>query len=106
METIQGADVASASTIAVSNGNVFELTGTTAVTLITSTNWQNGSTIILIANENVTITHGTATSGSDITIMLAGAANFAMTANDTLTLVLSSTTAGGVAWREVCRTVI
>lgn len=101
----QGADVASASTITLGSGNSFELTGTTAVTLITSTGWTEGSIITLIANENVTITNGTATSGSAVTIKLAGATNFAMTADDTLTLILSSTTAGGVAWREVSRSV-
>jgi len=103
---LQGADVASAGTIALGDGNAFELTGTTAVGLITSTGWQDGSVITLIANENVTINHATATSGSDITILLAGSANFAMTANDTLTLVLSTTTAGGQAWREIARTAI
>lgn len=102
--TKQGTDVASASTLTLGNGgNVFELTGTTAVNLITSTGWQNGSEIVLVANENVTINNGTATSGSNITIKLAGAANFAMTADDTLKLVLSETTAGSQAWREVCR---
>lgn len=101
----QGADVASASTITLGNGNSFELTGTTAINLITSTGWTEGSIITLIANENVTITNGAATSGSAVTIKLAGATNFAMTADDTLTLIYSSTTAGGIAWREVSRSV-
>lgn len=105
MEEQQGTDVASASTIALTyTGNTFELTGTTSVTLITSTGWQNGSKITLIANESVTITNGTATSGADITIRLAGAANFNMAAGDDLTLLLSETTAGGQVWREVSRT--
>lgn len=103
----QGSAVASASTIALgTDGNVFELTGTTAVNLITATGWQDGSEIILIANENVIINHGAATSGSDVTILLAGGVNFSMSANDTLTLVLSTTTAGGQAWREKCSTMI
>jgi hypothetical protein len=102
----QGADVNSASTIALGSGNSFELLGTTAVDLITGTGWQEGSLITLFANENVTINHGTATSGSNYTILLAGAGNFAMTANDSLTLRFSSTTAGGVAWREVGRCAI
>lgn len=102
----QGADVASASTITLGSGNSFELTGTTAVNLITNTGWTEGSIITLIANESVTINHATATSGAAVTILLAGAANFAMTANDTLTLIYSSTTAGGVAWREISRTAI
>ncbi len=103
----QGTDIASASTIVIPrDGNVFELTGTTAVNLITTTGYQDGFQITLIANENVTINHGTATSGANVTILLSAAGNFAMTANDTLTLVLSSTTAGGQAWREVARTAI
>lgn len=103
----QGADVVSATNLSLGfDGNVFELTGTTAVTLISNIGWQEGSEIMLVANENVTITNGTATSGTNITIKLAGAANFAMTADDTLTLVLCSTTAGGQAWREKSRAAI
>ena len=108
MESIigtQGTDIASASTIVIPrDGNTFELTGVTAVNLITTTGYQDGFEITLVANENVTINHGTATSGSNVTILLSGADNFSMTANDTLKLVLSSTTAGGQAWREVSRT--
>ena len=103
----QGTDIASGSTIVIpKTGNTFELTGTTAVNLVTTTGFQDGFEITLVANENVTINHATATAGADVTILLAGAGNFAMTANDTLTLVLSSTTAGGQAWREVSRTAI
>lgn len=102
----QGVDVASASTITLGQGNAFELTGTTSVTLITNTGWSEGSIVTLIANENVTITHGTATSGAGVTIKLAGSADFSMTANDTLTLMLCSTTAGAQAWREIARTAI
>jgi len=103
----QGTDIASASTIVIpTDGNKFELTGTTAVNLITKTGYQDGHEITLIANESVTINHGTATSGSDITVLLAGASNFSMTANDTLTLALTTTTAGGQAWRELARTAI
>jgi len=107
VQSKQGTDIASASTIVIpTDGNIFELTGTTAVTLITTTGYQDGFEITLIANENVTITHGTATSGADVTIKLAGSGDFAMTADDTLKLVLSTTTAGGQAWREVSRTAI
>ncbi len=107
IEERQGTDIASASTIVIpKDGNLFELTGTTAVNLITKTGFQDGFMITLVANENVTINHATATSGSDITILLAGAGNYAMTANDSLTLRLSTTTAGGQAWREVARTAI
>ena len=96
----QGIDVASAAALTLgADGNVFEITGVTAVTSITATSWQEGSVIVLVANENVTITHG----GN---IKLAGSVDYAMTANDTLTMCLCSTTAGGQAWREVARTAI
>jgi hypothetical protein len=100
----QGADIASGANIVLGgDGNVFELTGTTKVNLISNLTWRDGSQICLIANESVTIDDGTATSGTDITIMVAGGADFNMTANDVWCAVLSSTTAGGQAWREVSR---
>ena len=102
----QGTDIASATTIVIpTDGNTFELTGTTAVTLITTTGYQDGHEITLVANESVVMTNGTATSGANVTILLAAAGNYSMTANDTLKLVLSTTTAGGQAWRETGRSV-
>jgi len=107
IQSRQGTDIASATNIVIpSDGDVFELTGTTKVDLIASTGRQNGATVVLVANESVVIDHGTATSGSNITILLNGAGDFSMTANDTLTLCLCETTAGGQAWREVARSVI
>ncbi len=107
VQETQGADVASATNITLgADGNSFELTGTTQVDLILITGWQNGATITLIANESVTVADAVATSGSNVTIHLAGSANFAMTAEDTLTLKLCETTAGGQAWREIARTAI
>jgi hypothetical protein len=103
----QGADVASATNLTLgSDGNSFELTGTTKVDLISNVGWTEGSVVILIANESVVIDHGTATSGTNVQIRLAGAIDYSMTAGDTLTLCLSSTTAEGQAWRELARTVI
>lgn len=103
----QGADVASATNLVLgTDGNVFEITGTTKIDLISNLTWQNGSVITLIANESVVIDHGTATSTTNITIRLAGAVDYSMTAGDTLTLVLSETTAEGQAWREISRAVI
>lgn len=102
----QGADVASATNLTLgTDGNSFELTGTTKVDLISNVNWTEGSTVTLIANESVVIDHGTATSGTNIQIKLSGAVDYSMTADDTLTLILSSTTAGGQVWREVGRSV-
>ena len=103
----QGADVASGTNLTLgSDGNVFEITGTTQIDLILITEWRNGTVVTLVFNESVTVRHAIATSGSNVTILLAGAANFSATANDTLTLVLCETTAGGQAWRELARTAI
>jgi len=101
----QGTDEASATNIALTaDGNAFELTGTTKVDLISNVGWLEGDIITLIANESVTIDDGTATSATNITINLAGG-DFGMTADDTLRLMLSSTTAGGQQWRELSRSV-
>lgn len=102
----QGADVASvAGAIALgSDGNVFEITGTNAITLITSTGWQNGSEITLLFTSTASLTDGTANSGSDIGMELAGNVNFTGSADDSITLVLCEI-GGTVRWREKCRSV-
>jgi len=102
----QGADVASAAgAIAVGNdGNVFELTGTAAVTLISNLNWQNGAEITLVFTSTATLTDGTANSGTDIGMELAGNANFVGSADDVITLVLTEV-GGTQRWREKSRSV-
>lgn len=102
----QGADVASANNLTLgTDGNAFEITGTTQVNLIDNTGWENGSMITLLFTSTPTVKHNQATSGSNITIQLAGAADFAATAGDTLTLMLSEI-GGTQAWREVARAAI
>jgi hypothetical protein len=101
----QGADVASANNLVLGNGNVFEITGTTQINLISNLSWQNGSQVTLLFTATPTVKHGQATSGTNITIRLAGAVDFVATAGDTLTLVLSEI-GGTQAWREVSRAVI
>lgn len=102
----QGADVASvAGAIAVGlDGNVFELTGTNAVTLISNLNWQNGSEITFVFTSTATLTDGTANSGTDIGMELAGNANFVGTAGDVVTLILVDL-AGTQRWYEKSRSV-
>ena len=98
----QGADVASAATITLGNGNYFDVTGATAIDFITTTDWQAGSVVTLQFDSNPTINHNTGSPPANTgAILLAGAANFASTASDTLTLLFDGTT-----WREVARTVI
>lgn len=91
LETQQGADVASvAGAIAVGlDGNVFELTGTNAVTLISNLNWGNGSEITFVFTSTATLTDGTANSGTDIGMELVGNANFVGSAGDVVKLVLA-----------------
>jgi len=106
LEQQQGADVASvAGAIAVGlDGNTFELTGTNAVTLISNLNWVNGSEITFVFTSTATLTDGTANSGTDIGMELAGNANFVGSADDVITLVLSEI-GGTQRWREKSRSV-
>ncbi len=105
IQGFQGADVASANNLVLGAGNVFEITGTTQINLISNLSWQNGSQITLLFTSTPTVKHNQATSGTNITIRLAGAVDFVATAGDTLTLVLSEI-GGTQAWREVSRAVI
>lgn len=101
----QGASVASANNVTLgTDGNTFEITGTTQINLINRTNYQNGSEITLLFTSNPTVKNGQTTSSNDITILLAGAADFSASANDVLKLILS-TVGGVVAWRETGRSV-
>ena len=102
----QGADVASANNLVLGeDGNSFEITGTTEVQLISNDLWQNGARITLLFTSTPTVKHATATSGDNITILLAGAADFVASAGDTLTLILSEI-GGTQAWREISRAAI
>ena len=102
----QGADVASAvgAITLGSGGNVFEITGTSAITLISNVGWQNGAKVTLLFTSTASLTDGTANSGTNIGFELAGGANFTGSADDAITLVLSEI-GGTQRWREVCRSV-
>ena len=100
----QGADVASvAGTITLgSDGNVFEITGTNSIDRIASTGWTNGNEITLIFTDAATLVDGTANSGSQIGMELAGNGNFGASADDVVKLVLCEI-GGTQRWREVSR---
>jgi hypothetical protein len=102
----QGADVASvAGAIALGyGGNTFEITGTNAITLISSLGWQNGSEVDLVFTSTAVLTDGTANSGTDIGMELAGGANFTGSADDIVTLKLCEV-GGTQRWREKSRSV-
>jgi len=86
----QGANVASAATIA-PTGNSFHVTGTTTITSVDAAGVIDGTTITLIFDGVLTFTDGS-------NLKLAG--NFVTTADDSITLVKS-----GTNWYEVARSV-
>ena len=103
---MQGADVAStagAMTLG-TDGTSFEITGTNSITLLSNVGWVNGDEVTLMFTSTATLVNGTATSGTNIQMLLAGGANFAATADDTITLILGEI-GGTQVWREKCRSV-
>jgi hypothetical protein len=102
----QGADVASAAgAIALgTGGNTFEITGTSAITLISNDLWQNGSIVTLAFTSTATLVDGTANSGTDIGLELTGNTNFIASAGETVTLRLMEI-GGTQRWREIGRSV-
>lgn len=78
-------------TPSISNGNVFTTGGTTAITAFDDP--INGQIIYIISSHSVTITDAS-------TLNLSGAANYDMTADDTLTLAFN-----GTNWYELGRSV-
>lgn len=98
----KGSDVASADEITLADGNYFDITGTTTINHINKTGWQEGQTVILQFDASVTVTDdATSPTGTEASILLAGAVNFDATADDTLQLVYD-----GAVFREISRTVI
>jgi len=100
LQTHKGADVASADEITLgTDGNYFDVTGTTTINHINNSGWQNGSVVILQFDASVTVTHNAGSpTGSEASILLSGERNFSATENDALTLVYDGTT-----FREVAR---
>ena len=95
----KGADVASAGTITLTEGNYFDITGTTAIDYITTTTWREGTSITLQFDSAVTINHNTATPPANTeALFLNGSSNFSATAGSTLTVVYD-----GGHWREISR---
>lgn len=94
----KGADVASAGTLTLgSDGNVFALTGTTAIDYITKTGWQAGSIIVLLFSTSITLNHNTGTvPGTAQALLCFGAGNISATANDCLMFINDGTT-----WRQM-----
>lgn len=106
LQESQGADIASANDLTLgSDGNCFEITGTTQINAINTTDWQNGAVVTLLFTSTPTVKHNTSGGAGTVSMLLAGAADFAATAGDTLTLRLCEI-GGTQAWREIGRAVI
>jgi hypothetical protein len=94
----KGSDLASAATLTLgTDGNVFSVTGTTALSFITTTGWQAGSQVVLILPSGIRVVHG-ATGAAAGTAPLALATGFGFTTIGTATLCLAY---DGAAWREI-----
>ena len=101
IQGLKGTDVASADAITLGDGNFFDITGTTTINHMLTTDWQDGSVVTLQFDASLTVTHQAGGAiGDQADFFLAGAANFSATADDTLTLVFD-----GTNWKEVCRSV-
>jgi hypothetical protein len=99
----QGIDVASADEVTLgTDGNYFDITGTTTINHLTNTGWSAGSVITLQFDASLTVTHNAATpTGTESSLLLAGAIDFSATASDTLTLRYD-----GITFREIARAAI
>ena len=101
LKQIKGSDVASADSITLqADGNTFDVTGTTTINHITSTNWIVGSVMILHFDGAITLTNNAGgLTGSEANILLSGDVNYTTSAGDILTFVLHDST----NWQEISR---
>jgi hypothetical protein len=98
---IKGSDVASADAVTLGfGGNTFDITGTTTINHITSTNWLVGSVMILHFDGATTLTNNAGgLSGAECNILLSGDVNYTTSAGDILTFLLHDST----NWQEISR---
>mgnify|MGYP001353872836 FL=1 len=101
LKQIKGSDVASADSILLqADGNTFDVTGTTTINHIASTNWVVGSIAILHFDASLQITNNAGgLSGAECNILLSGDADFTTQSGDILTLLLHDST----SWQEISR---
>lgn len=104
LQGAQGTVVTAANNLALgTGGNYFQVDGATQINLLDNSSWQGGAEVTLKFNSNPTVKNNQAASGNNKPILLAGAADFVASANDTLTLIYDSTDS---AWYETSRVVI
>lgn len=98
-QTDKGADVASGGIITLgTDGNVFDITGTTNINEILGTTWTLGAQIVLQFDGVLTVNNN---SGGTNDIILAGGTNFTTAAGNTLSLYFD-----GTDWIEVSRNTV
>jgi hypothetical protein len=103
---VQGLVVASANDLVLGNvGSVFEVSGTTQINAIKTAGRSDGAVVTLLFQSTPTVKHNTAGGTGTAVILLAGAADFAASAGDTLQLMLC-TISTVQAFRQISRTVI
>ena len=96
---ITGLQVASANNLTLTYvGNFFQITGTTQINLINSTDWGLGTVIYLQFAGALTVKHNQTASGNFQPILLAGSGDFTTVANTMLTLLWD-----GTNWQEIAR---
>ena len=98
---IKGADIVSADAITFgTDGNTFDITGTTTINHFNTTNWEIGSIIVLHFDGAVALTHNVGSlSGVESNILLSGDSTYTTTAGDILTFVRHDST----NWQEIAR---
>jgi hypothetical protein len=100
----QGANVASAGDLTLgTDGNLWRITGTTAINAITTANWSKGAVIVLLFESGLTLHHNAVGGAGTTPLALKGAVDYVAQAGDVLTLVMESNS-GSIYWREVART--
>ncbi|MGD9600080.1 MAG: hypothetical protein AB7P94_17330 [Steroidobacteraceae bacterium] len=94
---LQGADVASATTIKLTT-NCKEITGTTDVAAIDTTKWQNGSRVVLFFSSGITVKHNTAGATGSKPILLTLGVDFV---NPSYLELMLCEVGGIQAWRQI-----
>ena len=97
----KGEDVASGGTVTLTEGTLFDITGTTNIDYITTTTWKKGTLICLQFDSALTVNHNTGSVPANTSaIFLNGSVNAVLTAGSTLTLIFDD-----VFWKELGRMV-
>ncbi len=95
----QGFEVSSASIITLTNGNLFDISGTTTINHIITTLWKKGSLVNFHFLEEITLNHDTSSVPANTAALFLDAnSNVTFGAGSTLTLIYD-----GTYWREISR---